>query len=204
MIVKNSSFLIGAVSEKQYPDTGYPEFALCGRSNVGKSSFINRIIKRKNLARTSSQPGKTRQLNYYEVDTDLSPFYFVDLPGYGFAKASQKDREEWGRFIENYLLKRDSCDIVFQIIDLRHPPTKDDISMYEWLVYHEKKVQIVATKADKIARGQYQKHENVIRKALGLPKEDSIVLFSSETGFGADKITALLEEKISAYSQNKE
>lgn len=194
MIIKNSDFLIGAVSEKQYPTEGYPEFALCGRSNVGKSSFINRIIKRKNLARTSSQPGKTRQLNYYNIDTDITPFYFVDLPGYGFAKASQKDREQWGKFIENYLLNRDECKIVFQIIDLRHPPTKDDISMYEWLIYHKKKVQIVATKADKIARGQYAKHEQAIRKALELPKEERIILFSSETGHGVDDIMQLLEE----------
>ena len=148
MIVKNSKFLIGAVSPKQYPDTGYPEFALCGRSNVGKSSFINRIIRRKNLARTSSQPGKTRELNYYEIETDCSPFYFVDLPGYGFAKASQKEREKWGQFIENYLLKRDACQLVLQVIDLRHPPTKDDIAMYQWLRYYDKPVQVVATKAD--------------------------------------------------------
>ena len=192
MIVKNSRFLIGAVSAKQYPDTGYPEFALCGRSNVGKSSFINRIIKRKNLARTSSQPGKTRELNYYEIETDLSPFYFVDLPGYGFAKASQKDRERWGNFIEDYLLHRDACQLVMQVIDLRHPPTKDDIAMYQWLKYYDKPVQIVATKADKLSKGQYAKQQNVIRKSLEMPGDASIILFSSETGLGVDAIDALL------------
>lgn len=192
MIVKNSKFLIGAVSPKQYPDTGYPEFALCGRSNVGKSSFINRIIKRKNLARTSSQPGKTRELNYYEIETDLSPFYFVDLPGYGFAKASQKEREKWGVFIENYLLKREACQLVLQVIDIRHSPTKDDIAMYQWLTYYDKPVQVVATKADKISRGQYQKQQNVIRKALGMSNDQSILLFSAETGLGVDAIDALL------------
>lgn len=192
MIVKNSRFLIGAVSAKQYPDTGYPEFALCGRSNVGKSSFINRIIKRKNLARTSSQPGKTRELNYYEIETDLSPFYFVDLPGYGFAKASQKDRERWGNFIEDYLLHRDACQLVMQVIDLRHPPTKDDIAMYQWLKYYDKPVQIVATKADKLSKGQYAKQQNVIRKSLEMPGDASIILFSAETGLGVDAIDALL------------
>lgn len=192
MIVKNSKFLIGAVSPKQYPDTGYPEFALCGRSNVGKSSFINRIINRKNLARTSSQPGKTRELNYYEIETDLSPFYFVDLPGYGFAKASQKEREKWGVFIENYLLKREACQLVLQVIDIRHSPTKDDIAMYQWLNYYDKPVQVVATKADKISRGQYQKQQSVIRKALEMPSEQNILLFSAETGLGMDAIDDLL------------
>lgn len=192
MIVKNSKFLIGAVSPKQYPDTGYPEFALCGRSNVGKSSFINRIIKRKNLARTSSQPGKTRELNYYEIETDLSPFYFVDLPGYGFAKASQKEREKWGQFIEGYLMHRDACRLVIQIIDLRHPPTKDDIAMYQWLRYYDKPLQIIATKADKIARGQYEKHKSQIRKALEMDAGSEIILFSAETGFGVEAVDALL------------
>ena len=192
MIVKNSKFLIGAVSPKQYPETGYPEFALCGRSNVGKSSFINRIIKRKNLARTSSQPGKTRELNYYLIETDQSPFYFVDLPGYGFAKASQKDREKWGQFIENYLLKRDECQLIIQVIDLRHPPTKDDVAMYQWLKYFNKPVQIVATKADKISIGQFQKQKDQIRKALDLSAEDEIILFSAETGLGVEQIDALL------------
>lgn len=192
MIVKNSRFLIGAVSPKQYPDTGYPEFALCGRSNVGKSSFINRLIKRKNLARTSSQPGKTRELNYYEIETDLSPFYFVDLPGYGFAKASQKEREKWGAFIEKYLLDRDVCRLVLQVIDLRHPPTKDDIAMYQWLKYYDKPVQVIATKADKLSKGQYAKQQSVIRKALEMPTEDQIILFSAETGLGVDAVDALL------------
>ena len=104
MNIKNSSFVIGAVSPKQYPDTNYPEIALCGRSNVGKSSLINKVINRKNLARTSSQPGKTRQLNYYLVETDVLPFYFVDLPGYGFAKASHVERSKWGQFIELSLI----------------------------------------------------------------------------------------------------
>lgn len=192
MIVKNSQFLIGAVSSKQYPDTGYPEFALCGRSNVGKSSFINRIIKRKNLARTSSQPGKTRELNYYQIDTDLSPFYFVDLPGYGFAKASQKEREKWGQFIENYLLNREECQLILQMVDLRHPPSKDDIAMYQWLKYFGKPVQVVATKADKISKGQYAKNQSQIRKALGMSGDENIILFSAETGLGVEAIDELL------------
>ena len=192
MIVKSSKFLIGAVSPKQYPTTGYPEFALCGRSNVGKSSLINRVIRRKNLARTSSQPGKTRELNYYEIETDLSPFYFVDLPGYGFAKASQQEREKWGAFIENYLQDRDACRLVLQVIDVRHPPTKDDIAMHQWLTYYEKPVQVIATKADKISKGQHQKQMSVIRKALEMPAGAPIILFSAETGLGVDTVEDLL------------
>ena len=130
--------------------------------------------------------------NYYLIETDQSPFYFVDLPGYGFAKASQKDREKWGQFIENYLLKRDECQLIIQVIDLRHPPTKDDVAMYQWLKYFNKPVQIVATKADKISKGQFQKQKDQIRKALDLSAEDEIILFSAETGLGVEQIDALL------------
>lgn len=192
MIIKNSSFIIGAVSPKQYPDTNFPEIALCGRSNVGKSSLINKVINRKNLARTSSQPGKTRQLNYYLVETDEQPFYFVDLPGYGFAKASHAERNKWGQFIEGYLIDRTLCRMVLQVIDIRHRPTQDDIAMYQWLKYHEKNVKVVATKADKISKGQYMKHIKEVKNALDMLPEEEPLLFSSETAHGLVDLKTLI------------
>jgi GTP-binding protein len=196
MIVKNASFVIGAVSPKQYPDTGYSEISLCGRSNVGKSSLINKLINRRNLARTSSQPGKTRQLNYYLVQTDTVPFYFVDLPGYGFARTGKEERLQWSNFIEKYLIDRDRMTLVLQIIDIRHKPTKDDVQMYQWLQYYGKNVCVVATKADKISRGQYARAERDVRTSLGMPADAPLLVFSAETGYGLDKLNALVEDNI--------
>src|SRR6478609_10651462 len=130
MKVNEAEFIISAVGPSQYPEDALPEIALAGRSNVGKSSLINCLISRRNLARTSSQPGKTQTLNYYKVNQDL---YFVDLPGYGYAKVSKTKREQWGKFIESYLLNRETLKLVLQLVDLRHPPSKDDQAMYEWL-----------------------------------------------------------------------
>lgn len=191
MQIINTSFLIGAVREVQYPQDGYTEIALCGRSNVGKSSLINTLINRKNLARTSSQPGKTQQLNYYAVTTDIAPFYFVDLPGYGFAKVSKSEREKWGKFSESYLLERSTLKCIWQIVDMRHKPSQDDIAMYEWLIYHDLPVKVIATKVDKISKGQWQKHGSIIQKALGLQEQP--ILFSSETKYNKDKLLALIE-----------
>ena len=196
MIVKNASFLIGAVSPKQYPDTGYAEIALCGRSNVGKSSLINRVIRRRNLARTSSQPGKTRQLNYYLIETDTVPFYFVDLPGYGFARAGKEERIQWSGFIEKYLTDRDEIALVIQIVDIRHKPTNDDVQMYRWLHYYGKKVCVVATKADKISKGQYARACNEVRSVLNMSEDDPLIVFSSETGYGLEALNILIEEHI--------
>ncbi len=194
MQILNTSFLIGAVREAQYPQDGYIEIALCGRSNVGKSSLINTLINRKNLARTSSQPGKTQQLNYYAVTTDISPFYFVDLPGYGFAKVSKSEREKWGKFSESYLLERSTLKCIWQIVDMRHKPSQDDIAMYEWLSYHDLPVKVIATKVDKISKGQWQKHSSIIQKALGLREQP--ILFSSETKYNKDKLLSLIESLI--------
>lgn len=195
MQIKSADFLIGAVKPEQYPTEGYLEIALCGRSNVGKSSLVNCLINRKNLARTSSQPGKTQQLNYYSIETDLAPFYFVDLPGYGFAKVSRKEREKWGKFIEQYLMERKECRAIWQIVDIRHKPSADDIAMHEWLTYHELPVTVIATKADKIAKGQWRKHTDVIKKALNMAEYP--IIFSSETKYNK----ALLLENIEALMQ---
>lgn len=172
----NVDIIISAVSQEQYPETGLKEIALSGRSNVGKSSFINAICGRKGVARISSKPGKTITLNFYNAD---NKFVFVDVPGYGYAKQSKTEREKWGGMIEGYLKNRETLSCVVQLIDLRHPPTKDDITMYDFLKYFELPVIIVGTKSDKIARSRVQKHVSVIRRDLQMEPEDMIIPFSS-------------------------
>ncbi|PYI52201.1 ribosome biogenesis GTP-binding protein YihA/YsxC [Paenibacillus flagellatus] len=192
MRVTQAEFIISAVGPDQYPADGLPEIALAGRSNVGKSSLINKMIQRKNLARTSSQPGKTQTLNYYRINGEL---YFVDLPGYGYAKVSKSQREQWGKFIESYLLKRELLRALLLLIDIRHPPTRDDVAMYDWLSHYGIPVCIVATKADKVPRGKWQKHVKVIRETLFVRGGDPIVVFSSETGQGKDELWSLILER---------
>ncbi|PZE19951.1 ribosome biogenesis GTP-binding protein YihA/YsxC [Paenibacillus xerothermodurans] len=193
MKVNQAEFIISAVGPSQYPQDALPEIALAGRSNVGKSSLINRMIQRKNLARTSSKPGKTQQLNYYKINSDL---YFVDLPGYGYAQVSKAKREVWGKFIEEYLTTREYLKLVLLIIDLRHPPTKDDQAMYDWLKHHDIPTCVVTTKADKITKGQWQKHVKIVRETLGMEKHEPLVLFSSELGVGKDELWQLVERQI--------
>lgn len=186
MIVKNAEFVISAVGPKQYPTDGLPEIALAGRSNVGKSSMVNKFVNRKNLARTSSKPGKTQTLNYYRVNNDA--FYFVDLPGYGFAQVSQAEKDKWAKFIDAYLTKREPLCGVIQLVDLRHPPSKDDINMYEWLMHMHKDVLVVATKCDKISKGQWLKHIKQVREGLKADKSQQILAFSAETGQGLEEL----------------
>lgn len=200
MKVNQAEFIISAVGPSQYPPDALPEIALAGRSNVGKSSLINRMIQRKNLARTSSKPGKTQQLNYYKINSDL---FFVDLPGYGYAQVSKSKREIWGKFIEEYLLHREYLNLVLLIIDLRHPPSKDDQAMYSWLKHHGVPVCVVTTKADKISKGQWQKHVKIVKETLQFDKSDPFVLFSSELGLGKDELWQIIEEKI-GYGQQAE
>ncbi len=185
MKVTQAEFVISAVKPDQYPADALPEIALAGRSNVGKSSLINRLINRKNLARTSSQPGKTQTLNYYRVNSRL---YFVDLPGYGYAKVSRAMRQQWGKMIENYLLKREPLKLVLLIIDIRHPPSDQDQAMYGWLKHYGIPVCIVATKADKISRGKWPKHLKTVKETLEADPADSLILFSSVTGLGKDEL----------------
>ena len=196
MIIKNAEFVISAVGPKQYPADNLPEIALAGRSNVGKSSMINKFINRKNLARTSSKPGKTQTLNYYRINNDA--FYFVDLPGYGFAKVSQAEKDKWAKFIDAYLTKRESLCGVIQLVDLRHPPTKDDINMYEWLMHMQKDVLVVGTKCDKISRGQWLKHVKQVREGLKADKSQQILVFSAETGQGMEELHQWVESRIAA------
>ncbi|KPB05500.1 MULTISPECIES: ribosome biogenesis GTP-binding protein YihA/YsxC [unclassified Bacillus (in: firmicutes)] len=193
MKVTQAEIVISAVKPEQYPSELLPEFALAGRSNVGKSSFINKMINRKNLARTSSKPGKTQTLNFYLINEML---HFVDVPGYGFAKVPKSERDAWGRMMETYLTSREQLRAVLQIVDLRHPPSKDDVTMYEYLKHYELPVVVIATKADKIPKGKWQKHLKVIRETLGMDKEDELILFSSETGQGKDEVWGMLQKRM--------
>ncbi|GGA36421.1 ribosome biogenesis GTP-binding protein YihA/YsxC [Paenibacillus physcomitrellae] len=193
MKVNKAEFIISAVRPDQYPEDALPEIALAGRSNVGKSSLINRMISRKNLARTSSTPGKTQHLNYYRINDDL---YFVDVPGYGYAKVSKTLRAVWGKMIEDYLLSRGPLKLVIQVIDLRHPPSKDDILMYDWLKANGLPVCVVATKADKIPKSRWQKHIKIVRQDLLMRGDDPFIMFSAEEGIGKDE----LWEVISRYA----
>ncbi|AJH80038.1 MULTISPECIES: ribosome biogenesis GTP-binding protein YihA/YsxC [Heyndrickxia] len=193
MKVTEAELVISAVRQEQYPEGHLPEIALAGRSNVGKSSFINKMINRKALARTSSKPGKTQTLNFYKIENKL---YFVDVPGYGFAKVSKKEREKWGQMIEAYMTSRKQLKTVVLIVDVRHPPTNDDCLMYNFLKYYKIPCIIVATKADKIPKGKWASHLKTAKETLNLEKEDEIILFSSETGEGKDKVWASLMERI--------
>ncbi|EIQ81788.1 UNVERIFIED_CONTAM: YihA family ribosome biogenesis GTP-binding protein [Streptococcus canis] len=179
----NASILLSATNKSHYPQDDLPEIALAGRSNVGKSSFINTILGRKNLARTSSKPGKTQLLNFFNIDDKLR---FVDVPGYGYAKVSKSERAKWGKMIEEYLTCRDNLRAVVSLVDLRHAPSKEDIQMYDFLKYYDIPAIIVATKADKIPRGKWNKHESMVKKALNFDKEDTFIIFSAVDRIGID------------------
>lgn len=185
MKVTEAEIVISAVRKEQYPQEALPEIALAGRSNVGKSSLINKVIQRKALARTSSKPGKTQTLNFYKINNS---FNFVDFPGYGFAKVSKQQREAWGRMIEEYLINRKELKVVLLITDLRHPPTKDDQAMYDWLKHYNIPVIIIGTKADKIPKGKWDKHKKILKETLGIDNNDRIVLFSAGTGLGKEQL----------------
>ena len=185
MKVNKAEMVISAVGPKQYPRDARPEIALVGRSNVGKSSLINRLINRKQLARTSSSPGKTQTLNFYLINQS---FYFVDLPGYGFAKVSKRTKAKWGQMIEQYWRERSLVRGVLQLVDLRHPPSRDDVHMFNWLEYYDIPTVVVTTKADKIAKGKRLQHVKVIQQELGIRLPESIVVFSAETGEGKDAL----------------
>lgn len=193
MKVHNVEMIMSAVKPEQYPIEGYPEFALAGRSNVGKSSFINKMIGRKSLARTSSKPGKTQTLNFYKIEEQV---FFVDVPGYGYAKVAKSSRESWGKMIEQYLTSREELRAVVQIIDLRHPPTKDDCAMYDFLVQYHIPAIVVATKADKIPRGKWEKHKKIVREGLEMRPYDPLLIFSSEKGIGMEEAWREIESRM--------
>ncbi|GGG27691.1 putative GTP-binding protein EngB [Lysinibacillus alkalisoli] len=193
MKVHHAEIVISAVKPEQYPEDGYPEFALAGRSNVGKSSFINRMINRKSLARTSSKPGKTQTLNFYKIEDQL---FFVDVPGYGYAKVSKSERAAWGRMIEQYITGRETLRAVLLIIDLRHDPTADDKMMYDFLKHYNIPCVVIATKADKIAKGKWERHKSNVKKQLDMVKGDPIIVFSSEKSLGVEQAWQEIEKRM--------
>ena len=191
MKITDVELKISAVRRSQYPDSDLPEFMLVGRSNVGKSSFINTLVGRKNIARTSSKPGKTQTLNFYLVNKS---FYLVDVPGYGYASVDKKTQEKFGKMIEEYLEKREEMKRVFMLIDFRHKPTEDDVLMYNFLKYYNIPVTIVATKVDKIGSSKMEACKKEILSTLDLVVGDDLILFSSVTKLGKDKVLEKIEE----------
>lgn len=180
------------------PENIHPEFAFAGKSNVGKSSLINALMNRKSLARTSSQPGKTQTINFYNINDNL---YYVDLPGYGYTKIAVEVKAKWGKMIERYLQKSPMLKCVFLLIDIRHEPSANDKTMYEWVLHNGYRPIIIATKLDKINRSQIQKHVKMIRTGLGMESGDIIIPFSAETKQGRDEIWELIEEMAEAAKE---
>lgn len=197
MKVTAAEFITSAVGPKQYPTDGLPEIALVGRSNVGKSSLLNKMMSRKALARISARPGKTQTLNYYKANNQL---YFVDFPGYGYAKVSKSIKEQWGQMIQGYLSQRKELRFVIQLVDIRHAPSKDDIAMYDWCKQIGLPTVVVATKGDKIARGKWPQHLKVIRQDLQFRGDDTIIVFSSETGQGRDELWAEIQSRLREHA----
>lgn len=193
MKITQVEFLTSAVTPSQYPTEVRPEIALSGRSNVGKSSLINCLVNRKNIARTSSRPGKTQTINFFLVNELL---VFADVPGYGFAKVSKSMRATWGKMMEAYFTNRKNLVSVVQIVDLRHPPTKDDQNMYHFLKHYQIPVIIAATKADKLPRSKWHKHLKQVKEVLEMDSSDSLILFSSETKMGRDELLKEIEHRI--------
>jgi GTP-binding protein len=185
MKIISAKCVVSAVGPGQYPKEGYPEIAMVGRSNVGKSSLINSMCARRGLARTSGSPGKTRTINYFEINGQM---YLVDLPGYGYAEASKEKRREWGGFITKYLQNCANLSLIIHLIDLRHDPMKNDIEASKWLLGLKIPYVIVGTKADKIARGRRAAHIAAIRRGLDLPSDVPALIYSSETGEGRDEL----------------
>ena len=193
MIVKNPQFEVSAVSPKQYPRNGLPEIVLVGKSNVGKSSFVNTMINRKKLARTSSEPGKTRQINFYNID---EKFYFVDLPGYGYSKMSKKEQEQVGKFIEQYLFNREQISLIIFLVDIRHSPTENDKLMYDYVIRSGLPFMILANKADKIAISKVQDVASKLQKTLNPIGDIPTFPFSSERRIYMDDVWNEIEKYI--------
>ncbi len=192
MIIKTVNLETVCGITSKLPENTLPEFAFAGKSNVGKSSLINALMNRKAYARTSGQPGKTQTINFYRINDDM---YFVDLPGYGYAKVSLEEKAKWGKMIENYLHKSAALKKVFLLVDIRHEPSENDKMMYDWIVHNGYQPVIIATKLDKLKRSQVAKQVRQIQAGLGLSKDDILIPFSAETKQGRDQIWELLERE---------
>ena len=193
MVIKNVSLetVIGVTSK--IPDNQLPEIAFAGKSNVGKSSLINALMNRKSLARTSAQPGKTQTINFYNINDEL---YFVDLPGYGYARVSQQEKEKWGKMIEKYLHRSKVLQAVFLLVDIRHEPSANDRQMYEWILTNGYHPIVIATKLDKINRSQIAKQVKLVKQGLGVDKDTIVIPFSAETKQGREEIYDLIDQLI--------
>lgn len=189
--IKKAELVAVTADPKQYPPDELYEIAFAGRSNVGKSSLLNLLTNRKKLARVSQSPGKTRTINFYEINDS---FRIVDLPGYGYAKVSKSVSESWGKMMERYFETRQGLLKVIQLVDIRHEPSKQDVQMYDYLKHYGLDGIVVATKADKISRNQYQKSEKVIRQTLGMKPEDKVIPISSLKKTGHEKLLEEIEE----------
>ncbi|MDK2801154.1 MAG: GTP-binding protein [Clostridiales bacterium] len=200
MNVNHVSLTISAVSAAQYPKDCKPEIAFVGRSNVGKSSLLNKLVNRKSLARISSKPGKTSTINFYDVENKL---YFVDLPGYGYAKVSKTEKQKWGKMIEDYLNSREQLVQVILLVDSRHKPTEDDMLMLNWIKEFSPNVLIVATKWDKLSSKQKQENIQMIADTLQLTEQGTIIPFSAQTGEGKEEIWDIIDAIVQrAYASN--
>lgn len=201
MVIKNVSLetVIGVTSK--IPENDKMEIAFAGKSNVGKSSLINALMNRKSLARTSAQPGKTQTINFYNINDEL---YFADLPGYGYAKVSQAEKEKWGKMIEKYLNQSKMLRAVFLLIDIRHEPSANDKQMYDWIMSNGFHPIIIATKLDKINRSQIQKHVKMVKQGLGVDKDTIVIPFSAETKQGREEIYALIDDMLAEVNALEE
>ena len=193
MKLDNVDLYISAVRRSQYPTDGKPEFIMLGRSNVGKSSFVNTILNRKNLARISSKPGKTVTINFYNVE---NTFYLVDVPGYGYADTSKEEVKKFGMMVEEYLEKREELRRVFLLVDFRHKPTGDDVMMYNFLKYYQIPVTVIATKADKVSSREKEKSIKCIKETLDLVVGDNVIVFSSVSKEGKEEVLKVIETLI--------
>ena len=190
MIIKNVSLETVCGITSRLPENQDPEFAFAGKSNVGKSSLINALMNRKSLARTSSQPGKTQTINFYHIN---DTFYYVDLPGYGYARVPVEEKARWGKMIERYLHTSKQLKIIFLLIDIRHAPSRNDCQMYDWIVHYGYQPVVIATKLDKLKRSQIAKQVKLVREGLGMAKESKLIPFSAVTKQGREEIMELLD-----------
>ena len=193
MVIKSAEFSISAVKVSGCPEPNIGEVMFCGRSNVGKSSFINMLVNRKNLARTSSNPGKTQTLNFFLINDE---FYLVDVPGYGYANVSKSVKATFGKMIEEYLKSREALRAVFLLVDFRHKPSEDDVLMYNFLKYYNKRVIVIATKSDKVKNSERRKNKELIKETLNLSEEDKLIITSSEKREGLGEVYKTLDEQL--------
>ena len=201
MIIKSVNLETVCGYTSKLPENDKPEFAFAGKSNVGKSSLINALMNRKAYARTSAQPGKTQTINFYNIN---DAFYYVDLPGYGYAKVSQAEKAKWGKMIERYLHRSSQLRQVFLLVDIRHEPGANDRQMYDWIVHNGYRPVVIATKLDKINRSQTAKQVKLVRSALGIEAEDLLIPFSAETKQGREEIWELIEGYLNAAEEPEE